>query len=133
MRIVLDTNVLVSGLFFSGPPFQILDAWRHQRITLVLSREIFAEYQRVSSELARQFPAVELDSFLALILARYQLLEAGELKEQVCADLDDDKFLACAIAGKCRVVVSGDKELLKVSGYKGISVHRPRDYVEKYL
>ena len=55
------------------------------------------------------------------------------MNEQICADPDDDKFLACALAGKCKTIVSGDKELLKVSGYRGINVMRPREFLEKYL
>jgi AbrB family looped-hinge helix DNA binding protein len=47
VRIVLDTNVLVSGVFFGGPPGRILEAWRDRRIQLVLSPEILGEYQRV--------------------------------------------------------------------------------------
>lgn len=48
MRVIMDTNVLVSGIFFSGPPFQILNAWQQQKLQLVLSPEILAEYQRVA-------------------------------------------------------------------------------------
>jgi len=55
------------------------------------------------------------------------------LPEPVCDDPDDDKFLACAIAGKCNVIVSGDKHVLKVSGYRGIEVVRPRKFVDEYL
>lgn len=133
MRIVLDTNVLISGIFFSGPPYRILDAWRGSQFTLVISETIFAEYQRVASELSRQFPDAELNSFLALLLAESLMVQEVELKEQICTDPDDDKFLACALAGRSKVIVSGDKELLKVSGFRGIRVLRPREFVEQYL
>ena len=46
---------------------------------------------------------------------------------------DDDKFLACAIAGKSKLIVSGDKHLLRVSGYRGIKVERPREFIDEYL
>ena len=49
MRIILDTNVLVSGIFFSGPPFRILKAWRDHRLQLVVSTDILNEYQRVAT------------------------------------------------------------------------------------
>lgn len=55
------------------------------------------------------------------------------LHEQVCRDSDDDKFLACAIAGKVKCIVSGDKALLNTSGYAGITVMTPRDFVERHL
>jgi len=67
MRVILDTNVFVSGVFFSGPPFEILDAWRHGRLTLILSPEIFAEYERVGQELANQFPAVDIAPVFELL------------------------------------------------------------------
>ena len=46
MRIILDTNVFVSGVFFSGPPYEILAAWRDGKVQLVISPEILEEYQR---------------------------------------------------------------------------------------
>jgi predicted nucleic acid-binding protein len=57
---------------------------------------------------------------------------APPLAEGICDDPDDDKFLACALASESRIIVSGDKHLLKVSGYKGIEVLRPRKFLEKY-
>lgn len=51
----MDTNVLVSGIFFSGPPFQILNAWQQQKLQLVLSPEILAEYQRVAIILGEKY------------------------------------------------------------------------------
>jgi predicted nucleic acid-binding protein len=58
---------------------------------------------------------------------------ARPLPETVCEDPDDDKFLACALASASTVVISGDKHLLKVSGYRNLEVLNPRDFVNKYL
>lgn len=49
----------------------------------------------------------------------------------VCTDSTDDMFLACAIAGDSRVVVSGDKALLRTSGYRGIEVLTPRAFLSR--
>jgi len=59
MKVVLDTNVLVSGIFFSGPPAEILRAWSQGKFKLVLSPEIIDEYTRVSAELADKFPDID--------------------------------------------------------------------------
>ena len=67
MKIVLDTNVFISGVFFSGPPYQILKAWREGRISLLISDEIFEEYQRVGELLSNNFPKVDLGPFLELL------------------------------------------------------------------
>jgi predicted nucleic acid-binding protein len=62
-----------------------------------------------------------------------EFFDVPALPEQVCSDPDDDKFLACALASGAKVIVIGDKHLMKVSGYEGIQVLRPRAFVENYL
>ncbi|MFC1859371.1 putative toxin-antitoxin system toxin component, PIN family [Thermodesulfobacteriota bacterium] len=133
MKVVLDTNVLVSGVFFSGPPYQILKAWKNQKFRMVISLEILDEYDRVGEELVDQFPEVDLNPVLELITTKAELIKAAPLDEAVCDDPDDDKFFACAIAGGANLIISGDKHLLKKSGYRGVEVVRPRQFVEKYL
>ena len=54
MKVILDTNVLISGIFFSGPPHQILNAWRDGKIQLVISQEILKEYWRDGRSFCRQ-------------------------------------------------------------------------------
>ena len=60
MRIILDTNVLVSGIFFGGPPYKILKAWRDGSIELVVSNEILEEYFSVSEILSIEFPGIDI-------------------------------------------------------------------------
>jgi uncharacterized protein len=133
MRVILDTNVFVSGVFFSGPPYEILDAWRHGKFTLVVSPEILNEYDRVGRELASEFPAVDLVPVLELLALEGEFVKVPPLVERVCSDPDDDKFLACAIASGTRTISSGDKALRKTTGYAGIEVLSPREFVDKYL
>jgi putative PIN family toxin of toxin-antitoxin system len=133
MRIVLDTNVFISGVFFSGPPYQILDAWRDGRAQLLVSSEIMLEYQQVGERLAKQFPGVELGPILNLLTYTAEIISAPDLPEKVCSDSDDDKFLSCAVAGNANCIVSGDKHLLDVSGYRGVKVVRPRMFLDEYL
>lgn len=133
MKVVIDTNVFVSGVFFGGPPGAILEAWQDGRIQVAISPEILAEYVRVGHELATQFPDVDPLPFLEQVARSAELVESSPLNEQVCADADDDKFLACALAAGSTYVVSGDKLLLKVSGYHDIEIIRPRDFVDRYL
>ena len=62
---------------------------------------------------------------MELILTEATLVVAPPLPQQVCTDPDDDKFLACALAASAKVICSGDKALLKTSGYRGIKVLTP--------
>ena len=133
MKVVLDTNVFVSGVFFSGPPFQILQAWRNGKIQLIISPEILDEYQRVGEILAEGHPAIDLEPMLEYVIHNAVVFSAPPLPERVCDDPDDDKFLVCALASGSNLVVSGDRHLLKVSGYQNIEVLKPRGFLDKYL
>ena len=133
MKLIVDTNVFVSGVFFSGPPFMILDAWRHSKVSLVISPEILNEYRRVGEKLATQFPSADLEPWIELLMLKTSLVDAPPLAERVCDDPDDDKFLACAVASRTKLICSGDKHLLDVSGYRGITTMKPRAFADKYL
>ena len=133
MKVVVDTNVFISGVFFTGPTHQILDAWRRGSVQIVAAPEILAEYRGTGTELTANFPEVELEPWLELLAVKSIVVEAPPLAEQVCTDPDDDKFLACALAGRASIVVSGDKALLRTSGYKPLRVLTPRSFVNQYL
>ncbi len=130
---MLDTNVYISGIFFTGPPYQILEAWRDARIQIVVSPDILEEYQRVGETLAKQFPDIDLQRIFQLLSMNAEVVPSGNLPEPVCIDPDDDKFLACALTSGARYIISSDKHLLGVSGYKGLKVLSPRSFVDKYL
>jgi uncharacterized protein len=133
VRVILDTNVFVSGVFFSGPPYRILEAWRDGKLQLVASQEILEEYPRVGEILAEQFPGVNLQPIIDLVTTNAEVFPNQVLPESLCKDPDDDKFIACALAGRCRVIVSGDRHLLKVSGFRGLTVMSPRRFIDGYL
>ena len=133
MKIVLDTNVFISGIFFSGPPSKILQAWRDSKIQILLSEEILTEYQRVAEELSVKFPAVNIEQIIELLTIYGEVFETKDISVTICEDPDDNKFIECAIASNSKLIVSGDKHLLKISGYQGISVLKPRDFMDNYL
>ena len=132
MRIVIDTNVLVSGLFFAGIPFKILEGIKEGKYRTVVSKDIVDEYKRTIDKLAHQCPdIIDANSQLELIVLSSDICQPPKLIKPVCTDPEDDKFIACAMASKAKIIVSGDRALLNVSGYKGIVVLTPRQFVEK--
>jgi len=133
VRVVLDTNVFISGIFFSGPPFEILEAWRQGRLTLVVSPPILDEYQRVGRRLAAKFAGLNIDPVLALVAMHAEIAAPPPLPGPVCSDASDDMFFACAVAARCPCIVSGDQHLLKASGYANVEVMRPRSFVDRHL
>jgi putative PIN family toxin of toxin-antitoxin system len=133
MRIVLDTNVFISGIFFTGPPYQILKAWRDGRVQLVVSPSILDEYRRIEGELALKFQGIDLKPFLDLLTVQAEVVLAPTLPPVLHEDPSDDKFLEAAVAGKARCIVSGDKHLLKLSVFQEIQILKPGDFVQRYL
>jgi predicted nucleic acid-binding protein len=125
MRVVPDTNVFVSGVFFFGPPFEILSAWRDGRIKLVVSAEIPEEYRRVGERLEAGNSGTAFSQILLLVALHSEVVLAAALAGPVCEDPTDDKFFAC--------IVSGDKHLHRANGYGGVKVFRPRDFLERFL
>lgn len=133
MRIVLDTNVFVSAVFFGGLPGRILEAWRDGRVQLVLSADILDEYQRVGRVLASEYAGVDLEPFLALLAVEAEVVEAPALPAPVSSDPDDDKFLACALAGGVVAIVSGDRDLLVLDGWRDLRILRPRQFADQLM
>jgi putative PIN family toxin of toxin-antitoxin system len=133
MKVVIDTNVLMSGIFWTGAPNKLLKAWYQNAFNLVLSPPILEEYIRVNAILAERYEGVDASSVIELIAGRSEMYEPVELNESICDDPDDDKFVVCAISAGCSYIVSGDKHLLNVSGYSGIQVLKPASFVRYQL
>ena len=84
MKVVIDTNVFVSGVFFGGPPGEVLAAWRDERIEFVVSREIIEEYVRVGERLSARFPGADLEPALQLVAASHPGLGAPAVRTGLC-------------------------------------------------
>lgn len=133
MRIVLDTNVFVSGVFWKGPPATILNACSAGKVGLVLSPAIIDEYRRVGHDLAVRCPPLDLDPIIDALITMSRLVADQDLPAPVCSDPDDDKFLAVAVVGGAEYVVTGDKALLRAREYRGVLVLSARTFVDPYL
>ena len=133
MKIVLDTNVFISGIFFSGPPSQILQAWKKKKIVITLSQDILDEYYRVAESLSSKYSTIDIFQIIELVTIHAQFVDTKEIDITICEDPDDNKFIECAIASGNKIIVSGDKHLLKITGYQGITVFKPREFVDRYL
>lgn len=133
MKIVIDTNVLISGIFFSGPPSEILDACFSGSHKIAVSQEIYDEYLRVGLEFSKQKQNPDFKRFLGLLLRTSLFVEVEQGLSKICVDQDDDKFIHCALASGATHVISGDRHLLDVSGYGGIEILTPRDFFKKFI
>jgi putative PIN family toxin of toxin-antitoxin system len=128
VKVLLDTNVLISGIFFGGPPRAVLDAWAENRFELLVSPSIFDEYVRTCDRLGASYPGLDYHSLLATIIGHGRLVPDGTASGSITADPDDDKFMVCA-RDFGAIVVSGDKHLLQASGWEKVRVMRPSDFL----
>ena len=132
MRIVIDTNVLASGVFFGGAPRLVLEAISSRNIDAFATSEILEEYHKTIDRLmvkyGGQFNAEGLSRFQKMI----NLVDV-HTKVTVCRDPDDDKFLGCALDSRAVYVVSGDKDLLTLKNYEGIEIITAREFCDRYL
>lgn len=133
MKIILDTNVFMSGIFWSGPPAKILEAWQQKKFDLIISTSILDEYVRVSNVLAKKYRGINIDDIIDIVVKNAQLYDVPGLPEQVSRDKDDDVFIACAVASRVKIIVSGDSDLLDVNGYSGITIIKPKQFVDEYI
>ncbi|MDP2957506.1 MAG: PIN domain-containing protein [Longimicrobiales bacterium] len=128
MKAVLDTNVVVSGIFFGGPPRDVLEAWSEGRLELCLSPLIVDEYLRTCDRLGASHLGLVYQPLLATLIGHGTLVADTLVAAPITADPDDDKFMVCA-HGAGAVVVSGDRHLLDASGWRGVIVLTPRTFM----
>jgi len=133
-KIVLDTNVLVSGVIASGYSASIVDAIRKEELQLVTSAHMLEEFSGVISRrhIARKYPlAAEKAESLLDFLRAFAIIVLGNPEDvQISADRDDDYVLACAVEGQVEYIISGDPHLLDLKSHKGIPILTPREFAE---
>ncbi len=133
MRVVLDTNVVVSAtLIRGGNEGRLLRAWQRGTFELVLSPPILEEIGRVLLyEKLQKFRWMSEEEIVSLLeaLGEESILVRGDTTLKVSRDPADDKFLAAAIEGRAQYVVSGDRDLLAVKAYGGVQVVRPSAFL----
>ena len=136
MKIVLDTNVLMSALFFGGKPLRILDAWEAKTFGLLITQDILSEYTTVAENLGKKYKSIDLTEVIHaidILAIHSDIIPAVYTDQPICEDPDDDKFILCALSGGAACIVSGDSHLLSKSGYGGIKVLKPNDFLKTYF
>jgi len=131
IRVVLDTNVLVSALLFRGPLNRLINLLEEGRIGLLISRGVFLEYLRVLSYPKFGLDTEEIRGLLENhILPFAEMVNAITMRPVIPEDPDDDKFLALAEAGRADTLISGDRHLLALGRFGKIPIVTARDFLE---
>ena len=134
LRIIVDTNVLVSSLLASGPSSAILDLWRNKRFTLISSIDLLNELITTLNRprISKRISETDAKDLVKLLEER-ALFVAPEVKIEVCRDPHDDKLLKCAIESKANIIATGDKDLLTLHPFRGIDIIPPADVIKRIL
>ena len=132
MRVVVDTNVIVSGVIVPhGAPRRILEAWHAGQVTMVTSETIIAEVARVLHypRIRERYNLTEDDIAVVIDSLRTDAeMVAGLYEVHRSTDPADDMFLACALEGRAEYIISGDVHLLEIGHYHGVLIVTPRQF-----
>ena len=132
MKIVIDTNVVISGVFFGGYPRKILESVYRLKTAACATPEIIDEYNAIVEEMIQRKQGNLRSDILNGLIARLEII-TPITEISVCRDPDDDKFIGCAVDGKAVFIVSGDKDLLSLESYKDIEIITAADFCSRYL
>ena len=124
MKIVVDTNVLVSGIFWGGKPGRIMEAIVNGKCELLVTPAIVTEYLRVINELAGS-RAFALILRWSRFFNESATVAVSSPSAVISSHSADQKFLDCAIGGKANLIVSGDIHLLSLKETAGIQILTP--------
>lgn len=128
LRAVLDTNVLVSSLFFGGNPRRVVDMANAGRFQAVTSIPLLAELEMVLAE-DFQMPFERLEETIRDVLSFVEIApELPQFHAEV-RDLKDVKVLACASAGEADCIVTGDRDLLSLGKWEGVAILPPVQFL----
>ncbi len=131
LKVVIDTNVFISS-FFGGIPRKIINLWRDGDILICLSQPIIDEYIKVLERLGLS-KKDKLFKLTKLFAEGYNVLFISNTPkiEIVKDDPDDNKFIECAIALDCKIIISGDSHLKSIKKYIDIEILSPREFIKK--
>ncbi len=133
LRIVLDTNVWISGVFWRGTPYQVLRAWRNEQFELVYTPETLTEIETQLRRKAIEFGADlnDIHEWLMYIRTFARIVAASGMVKGVCRDPKDDIFLDAAVTGGATYLVAGDYDLLALGEYRTVKIISPRQFLDQ--
>ena len=128
MRVVLDTNVIVSAVL-GGASRAILELWRQGRFTLILTNDVLREYDMVLRRPKFGLSVAVVDGIIDDLFREAEFAVVTRRVTVVEADPGDNMFLEAALAGNAVCLVSGGKHLLALKNCQGVAIHTPRDFL----
>ena len=132
MKVVVDTNVVVSGAFFGGKPWRIIETIISGKLTAYATAEIIEEYNQIFDEMISRKQGRASKDLWVSFLSKLHVIDTNSIV-RVCRDPDDDKFISCALDAGSVFVISGDKDLLDLERYEGVLIITAAEFCNMYL
>lgn len=128
IKVVLDTNIFVSSIFWRGNPYKIVEKALDKKIKVYISIEIIKELEKI---LKRDFEVPEeyIERQINLILEYSEIVEINIKTDVVKEDTEDNKIIECAVSTNADYIITGDNHLLKLKEYKGIKILSPAKFL----
>lgn len=136
MIAVIDTNVFISAVAsHAGASWQCFVLWGRRRFQLAVTSQILAEYETTAEKFFRKpgkYQGVNWRPLFSWIQDKAVCFEPAPLGKQRSRDADDDAFLACALTGSAKIIVSHDADLLELEKPFGIEILKPTTFVARF-
>ena len=133
MRVVVDTNVMISAVLWLGTPHRIVELAEQKRIVLCMTETLLDELREV---LARpkfkpyfQARHTSIEEIFSALLPLIELYSTTTVADAKLSDPDDEMFIACAISADAEYIISGDDHLLRLKQYRRIRILNPTDFL----
>jgi putative PIN family toxin of toxin-antitoxin system len=129
VKVVIDTNVVISGFLFGGEPGKLIPLWQGGKIKPAASKAIIEEYLRVLAYPKFKLSESEINFLLyQQLLPYFDVIDVQPGPEIVEKDPADDKFIKCALAAGGKYIISGDQHLLALKEYQKIKILSPTEF-----
>jgi len=129
MKVVLDTNVLISAIVFGGKPRKILEAVFRGELTLFLSEYILDELKAVLERPKFGFPSEVIRTVLSELRAIGNYITPSKQILEIQEDTDDNRIIECAVEANANYIIPGDTHLLNLKQYQNVKVVSPDEYL----
>lgn len=131
VKVVVDTNVVISALLFGGAPGKLIPLWQRGAIKPLASKEIVDEYLRVLTYPKFKLSEEEINFLLYQeILPFFDVIDVRRGPQIINKDPHDDKFIRCALAAEAAYIISGDRHLLAFKSYQKIKILSPAEFIQ---
>ena len=132
LKVVLDTNVLISAIVFGGKPLDVFNSILKGQIRLVISKNILDEMEGVLSGKKFQYPEQIIRSIRNELEDLAEFVTPKKAVKKIKEDPDDNRILECALESGAHLIISGDHHLLELKHYRNIKILSPSDFLKEY-